>query len=108
MPWSDTVHCGVGSSELVTIALLTYVPGATFASTFTERVTTTGACATCRSDAWMVHVNAEPPIAPVHELPEAGLITGGAAASTNPAGSTSVTVAAAVASDGPALSMVSV
>src|SRR4051794_1066363 len=108
MPWSDTVHCGVGSSELVTIAWLTYVPGATFASTFTERVTTTGASATCRSDALIVHVNALAPTAPVHEFPDEGLRVGGAAASTNPAGSTSVTVAATDASDGPALSMVSV
>ena len=102
------MHCGVGSSELVTIALLTYVPGTTFASTFTDNVTTTGPSATWRSEAWIVHVNAVSPTAPVHEFPDAGLIVGGAAASTNPAGNTSVTVAAALASDGPALSIVNV
>src|SRR3954454_19372697 len=103
---SDTVQ-SVGSSGLTTIALFVYVPGATFASTFTDTVTTTGASLTWRSDAWMVHVNALAPTLPAQELPDAGLITGGAAASTKPAGRTSVTVAAAVASDGPALSTVS-
>src|SRR3954452_19957102 len=104
---SDTVQ-SVGSSGLTTIALFVYVPGAAFASTFTDNVTTTGASATWRSDAWIVHVKALSPTLPVQLLPDDGLTVGGAAASTNPVGSTSVTVAACEASDGPALSMVSV
>src|SRR5437763_1413212 len=108
MTWSVTVQPGVGSSGVVTIALLRYVPGAALSSTRTDNVTTTGPSATWRSDALMMHVKAVSPMAPVQEFPEAGLTVGGAAASTKPAGNTSVTVAATLASDGPALSIVNV
>src|SRR5215203_4389073 len=107
MPCNETAQL-VGSSELTTIALLMYVPAGTVARTCTDKVTTTGASPTWRSDALMVQVKAVSPTAPVHELPDGGLIAGGAAASTKPAGSTSVTVAGTPASDGPALSIVKV
>src|SRR5688572_9969403 len=60
----------------------------------------TGRSLTSRASAGIVQVKVESPTAPSH-VPT--LATGGAAASVNPAGSTSVTVAAACASDGPVL-----
>ena len=80
----------------------------TLPATRTDRVTTSAASPTWRSDAWIVHVNDEPPTAPVQEFPAAGAIVGGAAAKREPGRQDIRDRRGNRVIDGPALSIVNV